>query len=148
MWPAFWLIGSDFDELGWPAAGEIDVVEGDGSRPTVARTNLHTVTASWPPQNVPSGWDAPGGVVPLGSRISASRHRYGVYFDDTVVQFYIDRRLARRVLASEAKTAGWSWPTRHRWRSAPGRSWRPSWASAASTCSRPRCRGWPAPGGG
>jgi beta-glucanase (GH16 family) len=25
--PAFWLLGSDIDEVGWPAAGEIDVIE-------------------------------------------------------------------------------------------------------------------------
>jgi beta-glucanase (GH16 family) len=27
IWPAFWLMGADSDTVGWPASGEIDVVE-------------------------------------------------------------------------------------------------------------------------
>lgn len=32
--PAFWTLGSNIDEVGWPASGEIDILEviGDGSR--------------------------------------------------------------------------------------------------------------------
>jgi len=27
LWPAFWLVGTNIDKVGWPACGEIDVVE-------------------------------------------------------------------------------------------------------------------------
>ena len=27
LWPAFWLMGADSDTVGWPASGEIDIVE-------------------------------------------------------------------------------------------------------------------------
>lgn len=27
LWPAFWLMGNDFNEVGWPACGETDIVE-------------------------------------------------------------------------------------------------------------------------
>lgn len=27
LWPAFWLLGSDFTEVGWPACGELDIME-------------------------------------------------------------------------------------------------------------------------
>ena len=30
MWPAFWLLGSNIDAVGWPACGEIDIMEGKG----------------------------------------------------------------------------------------------------------------------
>lgn len=30
MWPAFWLLGGNIDDVGWPACGEIDVMEGKG----------------------------------------------------------------------------------------------------------------------
>jgi beta-glucanase (GH16 family) len=27
LWPAFWLLGGDFAEVGWPACGELDIME-------------------------------------------------------------------------------------------------------------------------
>ncbi len=27
IWPAFWLLGNSFEEVGWPACGEIDIME-------------------------------------------------------------------------------------------------------------------------
>lgn len=27
LWPAFWMMGNDFDEFGWPKCGEIDILE-------------------------------------------------------------------------------------------------------------------------
>jgi beta-glucanase (GH16 family) len=33
MWPAFWLLGESIDTVGWPACGEIDIMEGKGRLP-------------------------------------------------------------------------------------------------------------------
>lgn len=27
LWPAFWMMGNDFDEVGWPKCGETDIIE-------------------------------------------------------------------------------------------------------------------------
>ncbi|MBO4605477.1 MAG: glycoside hydrolase family 16 protein [Bacteroidales bacterium] len=27
LWPAFWMLGNDFNEVGWPRCGEIDILE-------------------------------------------------------------------------------------------------------------------------
>lgn len=40
-WPAFWLLGADVAEVGWPAAGEIDIVEHVGRDGDVVRGTAH-----------------------------------------------------------------------------------------------------------
>jgi beta-glucanase (GH16 family) len=42
MWPAIWLLGSNIDDVGWPACGEIDIMENVGFDPDVVHANIHT----------------------------------------------------------------------------------------------------------
>ena len=41
MWPAFWLLGSNFATAGWPGCGEIDIMEYRGQEPTILHGSLH-----------------------------------------------------------------------------------------------------------
>lgn len=41
MWPAFWLLGANIDEVGWPACGEIDIMEYRGQEPSTIHGSLH-----------------------------------------------------------------------------------------------------------
>jgi beta-glucanase (GH16 family) len=41
IWPAFWLLGSNFDEVGWPECGEIDILEYRGQEPNILHGSLH-----------------------------------------------------------------------------------------------------------
>ncbi|HVY32658.1 MAG TPA: glycoside hydrolase family 16 protein [Polyangiaceae bacterium] len=41
IWPAFWLLGSDIDEAGWPGCGEVDILEMRGSEPARILSSLH-----------------------------------------------------------------------------------------------------------
>ena len=54
IWPAFWMLGQNIDEVGWPACGEIDVMENFGKDPAVVHGTVHgpatrAPTASPPP---------------------------------------------------------------------------------------------------
>ena len=42
MWPALWMMGTNIPAVGWPACGEIDVVENNGSNPTFVQGSLHS----------------------------------------------------------------------------------------------------------
>ncbi len=41
IWPAFWLLGSDISEVGWPNCGEIDVMEYRGQEPNKIAGTVH-----------------------------------------------------------------------------------------------------------
>lgn len=42
IWPAFWMLGANIDEIHWPKAGEIDILEYIGRDPGMVYTTLHT----------------------------------------------------------------------------------------------------------
>lgn len=41
MWPAFWMLGTDIGDVGWPACGEIDVMENVGNEPDTVHGTVH-----------------------------------------------------------------------------------------------------------
>lgn len=41
-WPAIWMLGENMAEIGWPACGEIDIMENVGFDPDTIHANIHT----------------------------------------------------------------------------------------------------------
>lgn len=41
IWPAFWMLGDDFGNVGWPDSGEIDIMENVGFEPGTVHGTLH-----------------------------------------------------------------------------------------------------------
>jgi beta-glucanase (GH16 family) len=41
IWPAFWMLGDQFSEIGWPACGEIDIMEIQGESPNTVLGTVH-----------------------------------------------------------------------------------------------------------
>lgn len=42
VWPALWMIGENYDEVGWPECGEIDIMEYVGFEPDSIFGTIHT----------------------------------------------------------------------------------------------------------
>jgi beta-glucanase (GH16 family) len=110
VWPAFWAVGVNTRTQGWPAAGELDILEGWGATPTVAHNAMHMAKAGAPKTDQPYGWGEAGGTTNVGESLDARPHRYGVYFDRNVVRFYIDRKPTMTVWAADAISSGRTWP--------------------------------------
>jgi beta-glucanase (GH16 family) len=41
LWPAFWMLAADIDQVGWPEGGEIDIMENIGREPAIVHGTLH-----------------------------------------------------------------------------------------------------------
>lgn len=41
LWPAFWMLGDNITSVGWPASGEIDIMEYKGNEPTKVHGTIH-----------------------------------------------------------------------------------------------------------
>jgi beta-glucanase (GH16 family) len=41
IWPAFWMLGEGVEEEGWPACGEIDIMENIGKEPRIIHGSVH-----------------------------------------------------------------------------------------------------------
>ena len=41
IWPALWMLGANINEIGWPACGEIDIMELIGSDPSTVHGTFH-----------------------------------------------------------------------------------------------------------
>jgi beta-glucanase (GH16 family) len=47
VWPAIWTVGTNSDQVGWPACGEIDIMEYWGHNPNSIHANVHTGDYNW-----------------------------------------------------------------------------------------------------
>ncbi|GIF21063.1 beta-glucanase (GH16 family) [Actinoplanes tereljensis] len=110
VWPAIWLIGTDVDQVGWPRCGEMDVYEASGGTPNIARTAVHLPTAADPTKERAYGWAEAESQTDLGESADAASHLYGVYFSGKLIRFYVDRKPAMTIWASDALATGRLWP--------------------------------------
>lgn len=85
-WPAFWMLGDDYSLKGWPACGEIDVMESTGSEADTIKGSLHG------PGYVVTNRLTAAYRLPRG-RFSDSFHVFAIEWEPQVVRFYVDDKL-------------------------------------------------------
>jgi beta-glucanase (GH16 family) len=82
VWPAFWMLGQDIDAVGWPACGEIDVLENFGTDPGSVRGTVHG-----------PGFAGPAGITGgtrAGGDLSEGFHDYAVHWEPDRVTWLLD----------------------------------------------------------
>lgn len=80
-WPAIWMLGANFPDVGWPASGEIDIMEQKGQDKNTILSTLHY------PGN--SAGDGPSQSTTL-STSTTEFHNYTVEWTDSKIEFFID----------------------------------------------------------
>ena len=90
IWPAFWLLGSNADTIGWPQCGEIDIMELRGQKPNIINGTVHgpgysgaaSITKSFAFEN---------------DRFDVNYHLYAVEWGKDYVDFFVDNTLYQRI---------------------------------------------------
>lgn len=83
-WPAAWMLGANFPEVGWPNCGEIDIMEHKGNEPGVIHGTLHY------PGN--SGGNANTSTTNIAN-VSSEFHVYSVIWTASTIRFFVDGTL-------------------------------------------------------
>ncbi|HXI57330.1 MAG TPA: glycoside hydrolase family 16 protein [Polyangia bacterium] len=99
-WPAFWMLPDDFSR-GWPACGEIDVMEEVGFDPDTIHGSTHSQTYNFMrPQQRTS-------TIPVGG-VTTGFHVYAVEWSPGGVDFFVDGR--EYLFSPNDNTGDDAWP--------------------------------------
>ena len=88
LWSAFWMLGNSVTTVGWPASGEIDVMETLGQDPLTVRATIHGPTTSHGPSGR-SGYSR-GMNFDSASSLASGFHVYGVSWSPNSVTWLLD----------------------------------------------------------
>ncbi|MGZ0015769.1 glycoside hydrolase family 16 protein [Yeosuana sp. AK3] len=99
IWPAFWLLGSDIDEVGWPQTGEIDIMEYRGQQPTVNNGTVHGPGYS-------AGNSITKSYALVNDRFDTDFHIFGIEWGPDYINFYVDDVLYNQITPADV-TGEW-----------------------------------------
>lgn len=82
LWPALWMLGDNIDQVGWPACGEIDIMELVGNEPDICHGTVH--------------WDNNGQYASYGQGITSAKslnsefHVYSIVWNQNEIKWLLD----------------------------------------------------------
>jgi beta-glucanase (GH16 family) len=99
IWPAFWMLGSDAQTIGWPQCGEIDIMELRGQKPNIINGTVHgpgysgsaAITKSFALAN---------------DRFDVDFHVFAVEWGKDYIDFFVDNTLYQEI-TPEKVTGTW-----------------------------------------
>jgi beta-glucanase (GH16 family) len=103
IWPAFWMLGDNMGSVGWPQAGEIDIMEFVGKEPNTVYGTVHG-----------PGYSGGAGITGsrnIGRPLSDEFHTFTVDWSPNLIVWYIDGSEFHRV--TNASVGGNQWVFDH-----------------------------------
>ena len=82
IWPAFWMLGANFSQKGWPNSGEIDIMEHIGRDPKIVYGTVHGPGYS--------GSNGVGGSYYFEEPLSDDFHVFAIEWEPEEIRWYID----------------------------------------------------------
>lgn len=101
MWPAFWMLGDDLGQVGWPNSGEIDVMENVGFEPSTVHGTLHG-----------PGYSGAGGIgaaytLPDGQAFADDFHTFAVDWAPDSVTWSVDGNVYQQRTPADVGGNAW-----------------------------------------
>ena len=95
IWPAFWMLGSNFDTVSWPQCGEIDIMEFKGQEPTIINGSLHGpgYSAATP---ITKSYEL------INDRFDTGFHVFGIEWGKDYINYYVDDVLYNQITPEDA----------------------------------------------
>ena len=94
-WPAIWTLGANFDIVGWPACGEMDIMEHVGNNPNTVLSTLHYTGNS--------GGGGPTGSIEIATATS-DFHNYTMEWTADTVEFWVDDNPVHNTFVNNTNT--------------------------------------------
>jgi len=102
LWPAIWSLGASVDEVDWPNAGEIDIMELLGDEPATVHGAAHGPGYS--------GADGYGDSYTLfRGTFADSFHVFSIVWGPDRIEWYVDETRFHLLTRSEVESAGDQW---------------------------------------
>ena len=98
IWPAFWMLGADFPDVGWPQSGEIDILENVGEKHVVYGA-LHGPGYS--------GAGNLGHAYRADVSFDEGFHVYAIDWDEHVIRWYVDGELVNLISLNDLDGKQW-----------------------------------------
>lgn len=103
IWPAFWMLGADFDSVGWPGCGEIDIMEHIGREPRAVHGTLHGPGYS--------GANGVGGSTTFPVDVADEFHVFAIEWEENEIRWFVDDN--HYFTATPASVRGSDWVFDH-----------------------------------
>lgn len=100
LWPAFWMLGANVDEVPWPGCGEIDIMEYQGQRPARVFGSLHGPGYSGA-EAISNDFELSG-----GATFADDFHVFSVEWDPGRITFSVDDEVYHIVRSADVRAKG------------------------------------------
>lgn len=85
IWPAIWMLGANFPTAGWPACGEIDIMELIGSAPNYVHGTVHYGNDYSQHQHTGQGTG-----IPFGQTFADEFHVFSIDWNESGITWLLD----------------------------------------------------------
>lgn len=93
IWPAIWMLGANIDDVGWPASGEIDIMELVGHEPAIVHGTVHYDNG---------GYESSTSKKRLSEGTYADQfHVYTLVWEENEIRWYVDNQMFKTFKRSE-----------------------------------------------